>query len=852
MSKATFPETSGFESSQPQTTQSQTDMQNVLSALFQMDFAPLRVKAQSSPDMTVLVNSSVLNSFDQKVWLGTSQPDAFAGGNSPTVTAPISNPRIDILCLNSSSALVWVTGSENASPVADWASIPEGAIPLCLIYCRTTMDRILDYDDKDTDATEGYIYSDVRPFLNLGGGGPTSEEFDVLKDNVALLAFKLATEQSLSIFDMVDGFVDTYTDETGIDTTASLNESYDSTNDLYSPSKSDETTSQTALSSGDASGEFLSQDSYNDQYEVFSNVAQTTHGFGMTFTPTSANTITGFKFRLSENNTTTVRCKARLYATSSSLPTGSALAESAEIDPNDWEDWASFALATFTFTTPYTLTSGVEYAVVLEHVSGTPSGSTNCFVKTQTGNPYSGGWFIGKSSGGTWANIGTPDLEFYLLEDVAKENLIDDDSATSWKSSENIATPVVVLHGEGSDESTVISDSSVNARAIVANGNAQIDTAQYKYGSASIYFDGSGDYISITDGSTSTDWDFGTGDFTIEFYARISTDGVVSSIFGSAGGASDWMWFDLQDNGDNRASVTIMGNLINFTGLNITNNTWYHFALCRSGSSVYFFKDGTQVGSTGTNSSNITSSGAIHFGSRYDTTNSLNGWLDEIRVIKGFALYTSTFTPPTAQHGDTTANDVYVGCDLGSSKTITEFSIKQADADKAVTSVKVQASTDNSTWVDIATQAVTADTTQQNYTFSNSTGYRYWRLLANSDTTDGDWSVTEIEFMASPLNMTLISEEQVAEVEPTTARLVLFEEDVDASTINTDILAYATKNNGTDWDLITLTDEGDYGSGKRILTGEVALSGSGTNMAYKIVTANNKNLKIHGASLSWA
>lgn len=104
-------------------------------------------------------------------------------------------------------------------------------------------------------------------------------------------------------------------------------------------------------------------------------------------------------------------------------------------------------------------------------------------------------------------------------------------------------------------------------------------------------------------------------------------------------------------------------------------------------------------------------------------------------------------------------------------------------------------------------------------------------------------------------NMTLISNSESAEVDPDTARIVLFEEDVDSITINTDLKAYVSKDGGSTWAEVTLSDEGDYENNKRILTAIVDLTasgiGSGTNMEFKITTHNNKDLKLHGIGLLW-
>lgn len=102
-------------------------------------------------------------------------------------------------------------------------------------------------------------------------------------------------------------------------------------------------------------------------------------------------------------------------------------------------------------------------------------------------------------------------------------------------------------------------------------------------------------------------------------------------------------------------------------------------------------------------------------------------------------------------------------------------------------------------------------------------------------------------------NMVLISNSNTADAQPDNARIVIFEEDVDSITINTDLKAYISRDGGTTWTQVTLADEGDYETGKQILTGSVDISGqpAGTSMEYKIETLNNKDLKIHGVGELW-
>jgi hypothetical protein len=86
----------------------------------------------------------------------------FLGGSTPTVTAPVSHPRIDVLTINSSGVLAWTTGTENASPVAP--AYPTGKVPLCELYNVVGETALYDVDNQQ--AGQGYISNDVRQILS--------------------------------------------------------------------------------------------------------------------------------------------------------------------------------------------------------------------------------------------------------------------------------------------------------------------------------------------------------------------------------------------------------------------------------------------------------------------------------------------------------------------------------------------------------------------------------------------------------------------------------------------------------------------------------------------------------------
>jgi hypothetical protein len=117
--------------------------------------------------------------------------------------------------------------------------------------------------------------------------------------------------------------------------------------------------------------------------------------------------------------------------------------------------------------------------------------------------------------------------------------------------------------------------------------------------------------------------------------------------------------------------------------------------------------------------------------------------------------------------------------------------------------------------------------------------------------TAGDMSNFRWTKPAATVNMTLVSNAVTALAQPDDAFIVLWQENGDAITLNTDLKAYASRDGGTTWNQIMLTEEATLTTG-RILTGTVALTSSGTSMKYKIETLNTKDQKIHGVGLQWS
>ena len=210
----------------------------------------------------------------------------------------------------------------------------------------------------------------------------------------------------------------------------------------------------------------------------------------------------------------------------------------------------------------------------------------------------------------------------------------------------NDANTVFLMHANGTNASTTFTDDN-GARTqngITANGNAQVSTAQSKFGGASALFDGTSDYLLVADNSNFT---FGANDFTIEFWVRPSATANTIILWDQRPNGSQGLQPTIYINNGTIYYYTNVANRI--TGSTLSNNTWYHVAVSRSATSTKMFIDGTQVGSTYTDSNNyVSSSAGITIGAdQYSTgSNSLNGYMDEIRVSNS-ARYTTTFTPST-------------------------------------------------------------------------------------------------------------------------------------------------------------------------------------------------------------
>ncbi len=208
----------------------------------------------------------------------------------------------------------------------------------------------------------------------------------------------------------------------------------------------------------------------------------------------------------------------------------------------------------------------------------------------------------------------------------------------------------LLLHMDGTNGSTTFTDNSGTPKTMTVNGNAQISTAQSKFGGASGLFDGTGDFLSH---ATAAAWHLANGDFTIEAWARPTLDltriRIIAATRADNPTTNGWefgisatnkLFFNGYSAGSAPISVTSFGD--------VAANVWTHVAVSRVGSNCRLFIDGVADGIDSSLSA-MGQGGSLNIGRMVIVTSrDWPGYLDDVRITIGVGRYTSNFTPPTA------------------------------------------------------------------------------------------------------------------------------------------------------------------------------------------------------------
>ena len=184
-----------------------------------------------------------------------------------------------------------------------------------------------------------------------------------------------------------------------------------------------------------------------------------------------------------------------------------------------------------------------------------------------------------------------------------------------------------------------------------------------------VAFDGSGDWLNV---GTSSDYAFGTGDFTMECFVYHNDLTGQQTYFSDAFGNTAGIYFCKREPANGNVLAIYTTTFIVTGSLALSSRRWHHIAVCRSSGTIRLFVDGVLDGSAA-DSTNLTQT-QYSIGESFDgTSGGMNGFISNAHIIKGTALYTSNFTPPTAPISSV-ANTKLLCCKSNSSATAFDVS----------------------------------------------------------------------------------------------------------------------------------------------------------------------------------
>lgn len=211
----------------------------------------------------------------------------------------------------------------------------------------------------------------------------------------------------------------------------------------------------------------------------------------------------------------------------------------------------------------------------------------------------------------------------------------------------SFASVSLLLHCDGSNGSTTITDSSPTPKTVTCYGGAELSTTSPKIGSASLSFtSASSSYATV---SHASDFNFGSGNFTIEFWYYPISQSTYSAILVGDEPDKPLCFFHGPGNNSGNPMVAIgpsgsawFSNASSLSFGAVTANTWVHLALVREGDTFRAFKDGVQVstGSTDSPGQSVGDISAFTIG-RNSASFYMSARIDELRITKGVARYGS-------------------------------------------------------------------------------------------------------------------------------------------------------------------------------------------------------------------
>lgn len=198
-------------------------------------------------------------------------------------------------------------------------------------------------------------------------------------------------------------------------------------------------------------------------------------------------------------------------------------------------------------------------------------------------------------------------------------------------------------YGSNAATNNTFVDSSAYNHTITRTGTpAQGSFSPYDLNN-SVFFNGTSDYLTLP---ASTNYVLGTNNFTIEAYVYVNTvtgsQTIIDMRNGTAGATGVWLYLNT-----NTIRLYTAG-ADRITSSTVAIGTWYHVALVRNSGVTTMYLNGTATGSTYADTNTYILNSPFIGRDSTAASNYMSGYISNLRIVRGTALYTATFTPPTA------------------------------------------------------------------------------------------------------------------------------------------------------------------------------------------------------------
>ena len=329
----------------------------------------------------------------------------------------------------------------------------------------------------------------------------------------------------------------------------------------------------------------------------------------------------------------------------------------------EWKNTAgAFAAGTMTLDMALgnvfsvTLTANVTALSIINPPTSGNYGEVTLFITQPNGSTYSFAF-----GGARWLDDRIPIIE--VSNSAVIVRLSTKDAGTTWYGrvlaeelgsgcvSGNDVNTKLLIHSNATQGDTAFNDESAANHTIIKNGGvAHSSSVSAHFGATSIYFDGSDDTLQLP--ADHADWDFGSGDFTIDMWIRPMAFG---GMFISKHRSGDQSFYAFAYDGNINSYFFTSTGAINLISSVLAVDVWTHVAIVKSGTTIKLYQDGVEEASAAfTGSMDYGTAAPVTIGGNGNVTPTqlYTGYIDEIRVSKGVARWTANFTPPVLPYCD--------------------------------------------------------------------------------------------------------------------------------------------------------------------------------------------------------